>query len=133
VAVGANRRVLRRVPDNGDAKWNLAMAQRLLDSIDAVSRRGGREEADGSIDTDVIVRSDIMGDGQEGEFRDDVAMEGEDETLAESEDGPPLSLSDAEEIVGAVALGAAPILRKLLGLESRARWGRQLGRTGRRW
>ena len=132
-AVEANRLALRSAPDNFDAKWNLAMAQRMLDSIDAVGRRSGREEADGPIDADALVRSDNMGDGREGELRDEVTMEGEDETLAETEDGTPLSFSDAEEIVGAVPLGAASILRKLLGLESRARWGRQLGRTGRRW
>ena len=57
-------------------------------------------------------------------------LDGEDEALAQLLDAGPLSMSDAIEILEAIGLDGSVILGKLLALESRARWGRQLAKVG---
>ncbi len=130
-SVEANRNALRLGPERADAKWNLAMAQRMVDSLDAGARRRNGEVSEAPVDSDALVRSENMSDGEEDEPRDDVPIEGEGETLAELEEDVPFSLAEAAEILGTP--DAAQIVRKLLGLESRGRWGRQFGRAGRHW
>lgn len=133
VAVGANQMALRLEPDNPNAKWNLAMALRLLDSIDAVERTSGRELTDGAVEADVVTRSVNVPDAAEDEFAEDPPAEGEDEAVAVLGDESPLSPEEAAEILSKTHLDATEILGKLLALESRNRWGRQIGRSTRRW
>ncbi len=130
-SVEANRNALRLGPERADAKWNLAMAQRMVDSLDASARRRDGEVSEVPVDSDALVRSENMSDGEEDEPRDDVSIEGEAETLAELEEDVAFSFAEAAEILGTP--DAVQIVRKLLGLESRSRWGRQFGRVGRRW
>lgn len=132
-AAGANRTALRLRPEDDDAKWNLAMALRLLDSIDTVERRSGREITDGAVEADVVTRSVNVPDAAEDEFAEDPPAEGENETVAVVGDETPLSAEEAAEILGRSHLDATDILTKLIALESRSRWGRQLGRGVRRW
>jgi hypothetical protein len=132
-SVAANRNALLLLPGDGDAKWNLAMGLRLLDSIDAAARRSGREMADGDAQADVVVRSVNVPDAEEDERAQDPPAEGENETVAETGEEAPLTAAEAEEILGDTHLDATTILQKLLALEGRTRWGRQLGRVTRRW
>ena len=133
VAVDANRAALRLRPEDDNAKWNLAMSLRLLDSIDAIQRRSGRELMDGAVEADVVTRSVNVPDAAEDEFAEDPPAEGEDETVAVVGDESPLSLEDAASILSRSHLDATQILAKLIALESRTRWGRQLRRGVRRW
>ena len=64
-SVQANRNTLRLSPDQTDAKWNLSMAQRLLDSIDAANRRAGRVTAEGPANPDELVPAENMLEGEE--------------------------------------------------------------------
>ena len=132
-AVGANRAALRLRPQDDDAKWNLAMALRLLDSIDGFERRNGREITDGAVEADVVTRSVNVPDAAEDEFAEDPPAEGETEALAVVGEESPLSPEQAAEILGRTHLDATVMLGKLIALESRSRWGRQLGRGVRRW
>jgi hypothetical protein len=129
-AVAANRSALRARPDHADTKWNLAIAQRLLDSIDAADRRSGRELQEGAVETDMVVRSenaqDVEGDD---EFPEEAPREGEDEARAESDGEAALSLAEADEILGRSHLDPSLIVQKLLALEGRSAWGRRLRRS----
>jgi hypothetical protein len=72
-----------------------------------------------------------MIEGEEEDTRQGFApLEGDDESLAELSEEEPLPFAEAVEILGATKLDATAIMRKLLALESRTRWGRQLGRVG---
>ena len=133
VSVDENRAALRLRPEDQNAKWNLAMALRLLDSIDAVQRTSGRELTDGAVEADVVTRSINVPDAAEDERAEDPPAEGENETVAAVGDESPLSPDEAASILSKTHLDATQILGKLLALESRSRWGRQLGRGVRRW
>mgnify|MGYP001212033976 CR=1 FL=1 len=133
VSVEANKSSLRLSPDQPDAKWNLAMAQRMLDSLDAADRRSGRATAEGPVDADDLAQSENAIEGEDEDQRPGEApLDGEDETEAEAADEGPLSLAEALEILEATGLDGREIMSKLLALESRARWGRQINRIGPR-
>ena len=132
-AVAANRAAIRLRPEDDDAKWNLAMALRLLDSIDSFERRSGRELDDGAVEADVVTRSVNVPDATEDDRAEDPPAEGENETVAVAGDEGPLSPEEAEEILGRTHLDATGILGKLLALESRMRLGRRPGQGIRRW
>lgn len=133
-AVTANRRSIRIRPDNDDAKWNLALALRLLDSIDTARRRSGREQTDGAVETDAVTRSTNVPDVTEDEpAADDPPAEGERETVVALGDEAPLTPEEAAELLGESHLDPTAILEKLLALEGRGRWGGRTGRPARRW
>ena len=132
-SVGANRAALRLRPEDQNAKWNLAMALRLLDSIDAIERRSGREITDGAVEADVVTRSVNVPDAEEDERAEDPPAEGENETVATMGEESPLSPEEAAEILSASHLDATLILTKLMALESRNRFGRRIGGGIRRW
>ncbi|MDH3271008.1 MAG: hypothetical protein OEN56_06725 [Gemmatimonadota bacterium] len=133
-AIGANRSALRLRPEDQNAKWNLAMALRLLDSIDAFERRSGRELTEGAVEADVVTRSVNVPDAAEDEFAEDPPAEGERETVAVAGDEAPLSPEEAAEILGTSHRDPTEMLGKLLQLEGRARAFRVRRPTGvRRW
>jgi hypothetical protein len=132
-SVDANRAALRIRPDDENAKWNLAMGLRLLDSIDAVERRSGREIMDGAMEADVVTRSVNVPDASEDERAEDPPAEGEEETVAAGGEEGELSLEEAAALLGRSHLDATLILGKLLALEGRSRWGRRPGAGVRRW
>lgn len=132
-AVEANRGALRLRPGDPDAKWNLAMAVRLLDSIETFQRRSGRELDEGAVEADVVTRSVNVPDPAEDEFAEDPPAEGEEETVAVVGDESPLSPEEAAQILGTTHLDATTILEKLLANEGRRR-GLFRGRSAvRRW
>lgn len=129
----ANRNALRLQPENDDAKWNLAMALRMLDSIDAIERRSGREQQEGAVQADVVTRSVNVPDAAEDERAEDPPAEGEEESIAVLGDETPLTLQEASDLLGRTHLNATELLGKLLALESRSRFGRRTSRGARRW
>ena len=132
-AIEANRLALRLRPGDADAKWNLAMAVRLLDSIDAFERRSGRELTDGAVEADVVTRSVNVPDPEEDERAEDPPAEGEEETAAVASDEGPLSPEEAAEILGVSHLDPTDMLKKLLAIEGRGRSLFRRGTTSRRW
>ena len=131
VSVEANRSTLRINPEQPAAKWNLAMAQRMLDSLDAANRRQGMSSADEAGPSNDRLRADNTIEVEEESTSIGAPpLDGEDEALAQLLDVGPLSMADAIEILEATGLDASVILGKLLALESRVRWGRQLARVG---
>jgi len=132
-AVEANRTALRLRPGDPDAKWNLAMAVRLLDSIDSYERRSGRELTEGAVEADVVTRSVNVPDPAEDERAEDPPAEGEEETVAVVGEESPLSPEEAAEILGTSHLDPTDILQKLLALEGRGRAMFRRGASVRRW
>ncbi len=132
-SVAANRLALRMRPDDNDAKWNLAMALRLLDSVSAQERRSGREITEGAVEADVVTRSVNVPDAEEDERAEDPPAQGESETTVVLGDETPLSPDQAAEILGRSHLDPTLMLTKLLALESRSRFGRRPSRGARRW
>ena len=132
-SVGANRSALRLQPDDENAKWNLAMALRLLDSIDSQQRRSGREQMEGAMEADVVTRSVNVPDPAEDERAEDPPAEGENETVVVMGNEGPLTPEEAAEILGRSHLDATQILGKILALEGRSRWGRRPTPGARRW
>lgn len=133
VSVAANRSALRLRPEDMNTKWNLAMGLRILDSIQAAARLIGREMEEGDATTDVVTRSVNVPDAAEDERAEDPPTEGEDEALAEVADNTPLTAEEADKILSTTHLNPTQIVTKLLALEGRWRWGRQRGRSPRRW
>ena len=129
-AVDANRQALVLRPDHEDTKWNLAMAQRLLDSIDAADRRAGRETAQTALEADEVVQSEnVLEVDEEQELPEDAPRQGEEETRADSDEEDPMSRLEAAEILSSTHLDPTLMIRKLLALESRSFWGRRARRA----
>jgi len=132
-AVDANRQALVLRPDHQDTKWNLAMAQRLLDSLDMVDGKAGREAAESSLEADEVEQSEnVLELDEEQELPEDAPMEGEDETRADLREDGGMSQAEAAEILSSSHLDPTLIVRKLLALESRGFWGRRAGARGPR-
>lgn len=132
-AIEANRAALRLRPGDPDTKWNLAMALRLLDSIDAFERRSGRELTDGAVEADVVTRSVNVPDAEEDERAEDPPAEGERETVAVAGDESPLPLEEALALLGTTHHDPTTMLQKLIALEGRMRAMTQRGGAARRW
>lgn len=125
-AVSSNRTALKLRPDDPDTKWNLAIAQRMLDSIDSQRRRSGDEDGEGAVEADAVVQSELMVDvDTENELPDDAPQEGEEEALVDEDELGGLSASEAAEILGRSHLDASLIVQKLLALEGRSFLGRR--------
>ena len=132
-SVEANKGALRIEPGRLNARWNLSLAQRMLDSLDADDGRAGEESVDGQADTDELVLSEELREIDDDDGGQDGPDEGEDEALAQSDDLEPLSTLEADEILGLGHLAAAMMIRKLLALEGRSLRRQRLGATGPRW
>jgi hypothetical protein len=132
-AVQHNRDALRLDPKLVDAKWNLSMARRMLDSLEAVARRRGGETSDQPVDADILVQSESTPEGEEDEVRDEAVLEGEAEAPAQPVLDLALSLDEAATILGTTPADAELVVQRLWGLESRGRWGQQSGKVRRPW
>jgi tetratricopeptide (TPR) repeat protein len=120
-AVDANKDVLRLLPGDARARWNLALAQRLLDSLDAPEGRPGPESADPSSETDRLVLSDEVRELENVSEVTDAPRQGANEAPGSPGDLEPLSPPEAEAILGRGALDSSAIIGKLLAFEGRAR------------
>jgi hypothetical protein len=132
LSVDANKRVLRLQPGHADARWNMALAQRMLDSLTADDGRAGTETLDGASDTDERVLSEELREFEDASEVSDAPREGSDETLAEGSESAPLSTLEATAILTSDG-DRTVIVRKLLTYEGRARPRPSAGRTAPRW
>jgi hypothetical protein len=132
LSIDANKSALRLEPGRPDARWNLALAQRMLDSINAESGRAGTEAVDGSADSDQRVMSDDLREFEDDTEVSDAPRQGTDEALAQGEEVAPLSAIEAEEILTADG-DRSVIVRKLLTYEGRVRRPGRVGLAGPRW
>lgn len=131
-SIEANKSVLRLEPGRPDARWNLALAQRMLDSINAESGRAGTESVDGAADSDQRVQSDDLREFEDDSQVTDAPREGTDEALAQGNEIAPLSTFEAAEIL-TVDDDRSVIVRKLLTYEGRVRRPARAGLAGPRW
>lgn len=132
-SVDASKGVLRLEPGRADARWNLALAQRMLDSMNADDGRAGTETVEGSADSDERILSDDLREFEDDSEVTDAPQQGADEALAESDETDPLSVIEAEQILATDRLDPSIMVRKLLAYEGRASRRLRVGRTGPRW
>ena len=132
-SVDASKGALRLSPGRDDARWNLAMAQRLLDSIESSDGRAGTESVDGRAEADELVRTDQTQDLQDESPIGDGPQDGEEETLAEADDVDRLTILEADDILGSGHLDSSIMMRKLIAFEGRAQRRTRIGRTTPRW
>lgn len=130
-AMEENRNALRLSPGREEAAWNLAFARRMLDSLDAGSRRG--VQAGEAFSDAELTGDDTRAEGESGEIMAPPGMLGEEETVVDLEGGEALSPAEAAAILAGIRLDGELITRKLLGLASRSLWGTRARTLGRRW
>jgi hypothetical protein len=132
-AVESNEEALRLTPGRLEARWNLEIAQRLLDSIDAADGRAGTESVDGSAESDRMVLSDDLREFEEASDPSNAPRQGADEAPADAGDADALSLPEAAEILAASRSDVAVMLGKLLTFEGRVRRPTRSGGASPRW
>jgi hypothetical protein len=132
VSADANKAVLRLEPGRADARWNLALAQRLLDSINADDGRSGTESVEGTEDTDERVLSEELREFEDPSEVNDAPRDGSDEALAQAVDAAVLSPLDADAILVSDP-DRSIIVRKLLAFQGRLQRRPFGGRSGPRW
>ena len=114
----ANKATLRLIPGHPEARWNLALAQRMLDSVNADDGRSGTETLDGANQNDDQVLSEELREFEDPSDADDAPRQGSDEALAQSEEAAALSTAEAEAIL-VVAPDRSTIVKKLLTYHGR--------------
>jgi hypothetical protein len=131
-AVEANKAALRLDPDHLNARWNLALAQRLL--VQSAPEQG-------LMDPGNITGPDNIGERMETpdplelanrEGLEDVSVVGESEAPA-GDDLQPLSPVEASEILGTSHLDPSRIIAKMLDREGRARRRQRIFVEGNPW
>jgi hypothetical protein len=128
----ASKEALRIEPGRYDARWNLALAQRMLDSINADDGRAGTESVDGTNDADEEVLSEELREFEDPSDVSDAPRQGSDEALAQSEEAAGLSPLEVDAIL-VTDPDRSVIVRKLLTYQGRMR-PRPFGRpAGPRW
>lgn len=132
-SVEAGKGALRLSPGRADARWNLAIAQRMLDSIESSDGRAGTESVEGAGDPEELVRTDEDRDLQDESPVGEGPQEGEDEALADDGEVQALTILEADDILGSGHLDASTMIRKLLAYEGRAQRRTRLGRSTPRW
>ena len=132
-SVEAGKSALRLSPGRFDARWNLAMAQRMLDSIESSDGRAGTESVEGAGDPEELVRTDDTRELQDESPVGEGPQDGEDETAAVDDEGNVLTILEADDILGSGHLDSSTMIRKLLAFEGRAQRRTRLGRETPRW
>ncbi len=132
MSVAANKEALRLEPGRSDARWNLALAQRMLDSVNAEGGASSGESSDGASDSEEQVRSEDLREFENGAEVADAPREGSDEALAQGEQSPPLSALEAAGIL-VTDPDRSVIVRKLLTYEGRVHRRVRVGRASPRW
>jgi hypothetical protein len=131
-SVNANKDALRLEPGRADARWNLALAQRMLDSLNAQGGPAGSEATDGATDSDERLLSDELREFEQGSEVSDAPREGSDEALAQGDEASLLSPIEAEGILITDA-DRSVIVRKLLTYAGRTRRRVATDRASLRW
>jgi len=126
-AVEAYRAALRLQPGHVDAGWNLAIALRMLASIDAGDYITGGEAVAGPRDGAPPDDEDAQ-DASEEEPESD-QKRGEAETVAGAADGAPLSPDQAADVLGTGHRDPTAMVGKLMALGGRVIRERASGKT----
>lgn len=132
-SIAASKEALRLGPGNADARWNLAIANRLLDSVGISEPRAGAESVDGSADADQLAALDDASSSQDETSPGDAPQEGQDEAPASPDEVEPLTTLEADDVLGQGHLDASSMIRKLLAYEGREQRLARIGRTPPRW
>jgi hypothetical protein len=132
-SVESNKEALRLEPGRPDARWNLAIATRMLDSIDGADGRPGTESVEGSAQSDRLVLSDDLRELDQATDPSNAPRRGADEAPADPNGAPPLSLLEADRILAASSADGPAILGKLLTFEGRLRRSSQPAGAALRW
>jgi len=131
-AVEANKAALRLEPERENARWNLAMARRVLET--AAPEPGlmdpGSISGPDNIGDPVVTPAPMQLADREG--LEDVPVVGESETPA-GDDLAPLSPAEANQILGTSHLDPSRIMAKMLVRESRTRRARAIFFQGQPW
>jgi hypothetical protein len=128
----ANKEVLRLEPGQPDARWNLALAQRLLDSINADDGRAGTESVDGTNESDDQVRSEELREFEDPSDVDQAPRQGSDEALAQAQSADALTTLEAEAIL-VTDPDRSVMVRKLLTYQGRLQRRPFGARASPRW
>jgi len=132
LSAAANKAALRLEPGRPDARWNLALAQRMIDSINADDGRAGTETLDGTNDTDDQVLTEELREFEDPSDVDSAPRQGSDEALAQADKAASLTPVEAEAIL-VTDPDRSVIVRKLLTYQGRMQ-RRPFGRpAGPRW
>jgi len=129
-AVEANREALRLEPGWPEARWNLDLAQHVLDSMDAAEGRAGPESSDGSAESDRLALDDDLRELEEASDPSNAPRRGSDEAPAAG-DADALALAEADEVLTSRRTEVSVLLGKLLTFEGRFRPSRPAGATPR--
>lgn len=119
-AVEANKSALRLDPEHLDARWNLALAQRILESSAPEQGLMDPGDIDGPDNIGERMESDSPLDLANREGLEEAFTTGEQEAPA-GDDMEPLSVLEANEILGTSHLDPSTIMTKLLNRQGRAR------------
>jgi hypothetical protein len=122
-AVEANKKALRLNPDHPDAPWNLALARRVIVAAAPETNEANMDSPNGAPDLGEVLIVEGPSPFGTDEGYGDTPSEGEDESVA-GDDLEPLSLEEAEGILGVGHLHPETMTGKLLRRESRSRRGR---------
>jgi len=117
-SIEASKEALRSGPGDPAARWNLAVAQRMLDSVRSEESGTGSRATEGSSDPREPLLNE-RADVDEETPAEEGPKTGEQETPATSDDLRPLTPEEADGILGTGHLDAAPVMRKLLIYEGR--------------
>jgi hypothetical protein len=131
-AVAANKAALRLDPEHENARWNLAIAQRVLET--AAPEPGlmdpGNISGPENIGDPVVTPAPMQLADREG--LENVTVLGESETPA-GDDLEPLSPAEADQILGTSHLDPSRMITKMLVRESRTRRARAIFFDGQPW
>jgi hypothetical protein len=131
-AVEANKAALRLEPDHENARWNLAIAQRVLET--SAPEPGlmdpGAISGPENIGDPVITQAPMQLADREG--LENVTVLGESEALA-GDDLEPLTPTEASQILGTSHLDPSRMITKILVRQSRARRARAVFFEGQPW
>jgi hypothetical protein len=131
-AVEANKAALRLAPDHADAKWNLAIAQRVLET--STPEQGLMDPGDISGPDNIGERmeTDTPTDLTDRWGEDDVLVVGEAESMA-GDSLLPLSPGEASGLLGTSHLDPTKIMYNMMEREGRSRRRRAVYFDGTPW
>jgi len=132
ISAAASKDALRLDPGRVDARWNLAVAQRMLDSVNAQGGPSGSDAADGASSSQDRLLSDELREFENDSEITNASREGSDEALASGQEAAPLSELEAADIL-VLDTDRSTIVRKLLTYQGRVQQRSRVGRNTPRW
>lgn len=136
-AIDHNQEALRLAPASEDARWNLALSQRALDSLLWLGSGVDEEEVRDSLevqDPDAALPA-LLRELQEqsGSFGAQFFSSGEREALARDLARSPLTEEEAVRFLTGMDQSPGQVLRRVFRVQSPNRWGNLGGGRRRSW